>query len=99
MSQSGITKKILRKAFEGIIAVLGPYGKDAIISEMKSRCDYSQEYINTDEVTAVLVRLFGNDSANLLIEQIRKVEIRLDARIAEFEGRQSRVQDIPAHKH
>lgn len=98
MSQSGTTDKILRKAFEGIIAVLGPYGKEAIISEIRSRCDYNQEYLNTNEVMTILVRLFGYDSANLLLEQIRKVELRLDAKIAEMESRQSRLQNIPARK-
>lgn len=98
MSQGGTTDKILRKAFEGIIAVLGPYGKEAIVSEIRSGSDYDQEYLSTKEVMTILVRLFGYDSANLLLEQIRKVEIRLDAKIAEMENRQSRPQNIPARK-
>ncbi|HKU48307.1 MAG TPA: hypothetical protein VJP79_00025 [Nitrososphaera sp.] len=80
---------MLRKAFEGIIAVLGPAGKDAIVRELKLRCDYEQEYISTEPVADILRRLFGADSADLLLEQVRKVEQRLGAKIAKMETEQN----------
>ena len=90
MSQSGKTEDMmLRKAFEGIIAVLGPAGKDAIVRELKLRCDYEQEYISTEPVADILRRLFGADSADLLLEQVRKVEQRLGAKIAKMETEQN----------
>ena len=77
---------VMRKAFEGIIAVLGPTGKDAIISELRSRCKYDADYISAEIVRDTLKRLFGPDSAELLLEQVAKVESRLQARIAQLKS-------------
>jgi hypothetical protein len=83
------TGKTLRKAFEGIIEVLGPEGKEAIVSELRSRCDYRQEYLETRTIRETLQTLFGSDSADLLLEQVKKVETRFEARIAEIRSGQS----------
>ena len=89
MSQSGNTNKILRKAFEGIISILGPTGEKAIISELRSRCDYDQDYIDSALVRETLERLFGPDSTGLLLEQVLKVESRLESRIARLKNPQT----------
>lgn len=77
---------ILRKAFEGIISVLGPTGENAIISELKYKCQYDADYIQADVVRETLEQLFGADSATLLLEQVAKVEYRLGVRIAEVKN-------------
>lgn len=84
MSIYGQNDKILRKALEGIVTVLGPVGEGAIISELKLKCDYAQEYIDKNAVMDCFQHLFGADSAQLLLEMITKVETRLEARIAEI---------------
>jgi hypothetical protein len=84
------TGKTLRKAFEGIIEVLGSEGKDAIVSELRTKCDYGQEYVETKIIMDTLQRLFGVDSAGLLLEQVKKVESRFEARIAEIRSGPSR---------
>ena len=89
MPLSGNTNRILRKAFEGIISVLGPAGEKAIISELRSRCDYDQDYLDGALVRETLERLFGPDSAGLLLEQVLKVETRLESRIARLKSAQS----------
>lgn len=83
------TGKTLRKALEGIIEVLGPEGKEAIISELRTKYDYRQEYIETATILEILKVLFGTDSAGLLLEQVKKVERRFEARIAEIRNGQS----------
>ncbi len=97
MSQSGYNEKILRKALEGIIAILGPSGKNAVISELKSRCDYDQEYLETKVVMDCLVHLFGPDSAGLLLEVVNKVECKLEARIIQLENSQHQGTNISAN--
>jgi hypothetical protein len=84
MSISGRDDRILRKALEGIVSVLGPVGESAIISELKLKSDYNQEYIDKNVVMDCFQHLFGADSAQLLLEMITKVESRLEARIAEI---------------
>ena len=81
MSESGKSPMVMRKAFEGIIAVLGPTGKDAIISELRSRCKYDADYVSAEIVRDTLKRLFGPDSAELLLEQsVVSKSYRLDIR-------------------
>jgi hypothetical protein len=89
MPLSGNSNRILRKAFEGIISVLGPSGEKAIISELKSRCDYDQDYLDAALVRETLEHLFGPDSAGLLLEQVFKVESRLESRIARIKSAQT----------
>lgn len=79
----------MRKALEGIISILGPTGEKAIISELRTRCDYDQEYLDRALVRETLDRLFGADSAGLLIEQVVKVEDRLGSRIAKLKNTQA----------
>lgn len=86
MSQSGNSAMVMRKAFEGIIAVLGPTGEDAIISELRSKCKYDADYISSEIVRDTLKTFFGPDSAELLLQQVAKVESRLQARIAELKS-------------
>ena len=89
MSQYGDTNRILRKAFEGIISVLGPTGENTIIAELRSKCDYDQDYLDRALVRETLERLFGPDSAGLLLEQVVKVESRLESRIAKLKTAQT----------
>lgn len=89
MPLSGNTNRILRKAFEGIISVLGPSGEKAIISELRSKCDYDQDHLDAAVVRETLERLFGPDSAALLLEQVFKVESRLESRIARIKSAQT----------
>ena len=84
MPQTGKSNKILRKALEGIISVLGPAGEKAIISELSSKCDYQQEFLDLEIVRETLERFFGANSTELLLEQVRKVESRFNTRVAEL---------------
>jgi hypothetical protein len=84
MSQYVQSDKILRKALEGIVTVLGPVGESAIISELKLKCDYDEEYLDRNVVADCFQHLFGADSAGLLLEMIDRVEDRLEAKIAEL---------------
>jgi hypothetical protein len=83
MRQMGKRDRILRKALEGIIEILGPVGEQAIITELRSKCDYEQEYLSSKIVRETLERMFGPNSTDLLLEQVEKVETRYQARLAE----------------
>jgi hypothetical protein len=76
--------RILRKAFEGIIEILGPSGEQEIIAELRSKCDYEQEYLDSKVVRATLEQFFGAYSTDLLLEAVGKVETRYQARLAEL---------------
>ena len=84
MSQYGDNRRILRKALEGIVSVLGPVGENAVISELKLKCDYQQDYVDRDIVVDCFQHLFGADSGDLLLQAISKVEDRYQAKVAEL---------------
>jgi hypothetical protein len=84
MPQPGNRDRVLKKALEGIVEILGPSGEQAIISELRSKCDYGQEYLSLKIVRETLVQMFGPNSTDLLLEQVTKVETRYQARLAEL---------------
>ena len=86
MPHAGNKDRILRKAFEGIIEILGPSGEQEIIAELSSKCDYEQEYLDSKIVRETLVHFFGPYSAGLLLEAVAKVENRYQARLAELKN-------------
>ena len=84
MPHAGSKNRILRKAFEGIIELLGPSGEQEIVSNLRSKCDYEREYLDSKLVRDTLVQFFGPYSAGLLLEAVAKVETRYQARLADL---------------
>lgn len=74
LSQVGQTRMVLREAVVNVLQVMGPSGRDVVISEVKSRCNYEQEYLESSAVVAALECLFGPAAAGLLIYRIWLVE-------------------------
>ena len=65
--------RILRRAFEDTISILGEKGQRAIISDLESRGIYhsDSEYLELAPVSMSLERFFGNDVAQLLLERVK----------------------------